>query len=100
MIAYPLGTRIAGEEVMLGSEEDLVRRYDQPFTPPVVAAALGQTYAALFATAEGVMVGDGEIWFSGICADQACSDVSVKIIAVNPPGEDPGRPAGKDPRRD
>jgi hypothetical protein len=100
MIAYPLGTRIAGEEVMLGSEDDLVRRYDQLFTPPVLAAALGQTYATLFATADGVMIGDGEIWFSGICADETCSEVSVKIIAVNPPDEAPGHPAGKDPRKD
>jgi hypothetical protein len=77
-----------------------VRRYDQLFTPPVVAAVEGQTYATLFATAHGVMVGDGEIWFSGSCADEACSDVSVKIIAVNPPDQAPGRPAGKDPTRD
>jgi hypothetical protein len=53
MIAYPLETRIAGARVTLGSAEDLVRRYDRLFPPPVVAAIEGQTYATLFATAEG-----------------------------------------------
>jgi hypothetical protein len=96
MIAYPLRTRMAGEAVTLGSAEDLVRRYDRLFTTPVVAAIEGQTYATLFATADGVMVGDGEIWFSGICADEACSEVSVKIIAVNPSDDAPGAPAKED----
>jgi hypothetical protein len=96
MIAYPLETRIAGARVTLGSAEDLVRRYDRLFTPPVVAAIEGQTYATLFATAEGVMVGDGELWFSGICAGEACSEVSVKVIAVNPPDDAPGGPAKED----
>jgi hypothetical protein len=89
MIAYPLSTRIAGEAVTFGSKEDVVRRYDRLFTPPVVAAIDRQAYATLFATAEGVMIGDGEIWFSGICGDEACSAVSVKIIAVNPPDAAP-----------
>jgi hypothetical protein len=96
MIAYPLETRIAGKPATFGSEEDLVRRYDRLFTPSVVAAVEGQTYATLFATAEGVMVGDGEIWFSGICGDETCSEVSVKIIAINPPEEAPGGRAGAD----
>jgi len=96
LIAYPLAAKIAGEPVTFGSEEDVVRRYDRLFTPPVVAAVEDQTYATLFATAEGVMIGDGEIWFGGICGDEACSEVSVKIIAVNPPDGAPGRPEGAD----
>jgi hypothetical protein len=85
MIAYPLETRVAGEPVTLAAPEDVVRRYDQLFMAPVVAAIARQTYATLFATAEGVMVGDGEIWFSGVCGDEACADVAVRIIAINPP---------------
>jgi len=85
MIAYPLETRVAGEPATLAAPEDVVRRYDQLFMAPVVAAIARQTYATLFATAEGVMVGDGEIWFSGVCGDEACADVAVRIIAINPP---------------
>jgi hypothetical protein len=99
MIAYPLETRIAGLPVTLAAPADALRRYDQLFTAPVVAALEAQTYATLFAAAEGVMVGDGEIWFSGICDDAACSAVSVKIIAVNPPVA-PGGPDEIDPGTD
>lgn len=99
MIAYPLETRIAGLPVTLAAPEDVVRRYDQLFTPPVVAAIERQTFATLFANAEGVMIGDGEIWFSGICGDEACADATVRIIAINPPVA-PGGPDGTDPGTD
>jgi hypothetical protein len=92
MTAYPLETTIAGEPIVLESEDDFLHRYDQLFTPSVVAALERQSYATLFATTDGVMVGDGEVWFSGICGDQACSEVSVKITAVNPPDDAPGHP--------
>jgi hypothetical protein len=95
MIAYPLETRIDGEPVTFGSQEDVVQRYDRLLTPSVVAAVEGQSYATLFATAEGVMVGDGEIWFSGICGDATCAEVSVRIVAINPP-DTPGRPDATD----
>jgi hypothetical protein len=94
MVAYPLETRVAGESVTLAVPDDVLRRYDQLFAPPVVAAIGRQTYATLFANAEGVMIGDGEIWFSGICGDDACADVTVRITAINPPGEAPGGQEG------
>jgi hypothetical protein len=44
------------------------------------------------------MVGDGEIWFSGICADATCAEVTVRIIAINP--EDAVVPDETDPGPD
>ena len=80
------------------SKDEFARRYDELFTPAVVAAVEQQTYATLFANAEGVMIGNGEVWFSGICADATCSDASVKIIAVNQPdGPESDRRSGADP---
>jgi hypothetical protein len=95
MIAYPLETRVAGEPVTLAAPDDVVQRYDQLFAPPVVAAIGRQSYATLFATAKGVMIGDGEIWFSGICGDAACTDVTVRISAINAPVA-PGSSDGAD----
>jgi len=95
MIAYPLEAGVAGEPIELAAERDFLQRYDELITPAVAAALERQTFATLFANADGVMVGDGEIWFSGICADATCSAVSVRIIALNPdaaPGPDGGDP--------
>ena len=46
--------------------------------PDWMAAVERQTYATLFANADGVMIGDGELWFSGTCADAACAEASVR----------------------
>jgi len=83
MIAYPLTTTIAGERVAMTSEKDFLERYGQLVTPAVTAAIVRQSYAALFANWQGVMIGDGVVWFGGTCSDDACAETSVKVIAIN-----------------
>ena len=61
-----------------GSQE-----YDRILAAQVVAAIEAQTYATLFGRDQGVMIGSGEVWFSGICSDTACQLPTVRIIAIN-----------------
>ncbi|TWS96328.1 hypothetical protein [Reyranella sp. CPCC 100927] len=84
MIAYPLTIRSGGKDVALRAAPDLLARYDQIVTARVVAAVRKQTYETLFARDTGVMIGDGEVWFSGICNDNACQRQTVKVIAIAP----------------
>jgi hypothetical protein len=49
----------------------------------VKGAVAKQTYATLFANWQGVSIGDGEIWFSGICSNEACKQQTVRITAIN-----------------
>jgi hypothetical protein len=67
MVAYPLRKTIAGEPATIGSAAGLLAHYDRLLTPAVAAAIERQTYASLFANAEGVMIGDGEVWFGDTC---------------------------------
>lgn len=86
MISYPITVRGSnGKNLILRSTKDFIRHYDTVFTPKRVAVVEHQTYATLFARDEGVMIGQsGEIWFSGICRDSACKDVTIKVTAFNP----------------
>lgn len=84
MVSYPLTVKTGGKNVSLRSAQDLLARYDQVVTARVVAAVRKQTYEGLFARDTGVMIGDGELWFSGICSDNACQRRTVKIIAFAP----------------
>jgi hypothetical protein len=84
MVSYPLGTGINGPRVTVRSEEEFLARYERIITPDVVSAIEKQNYADLFANADGVMIGDGEIWFSGVCGDAGCTRQSIRIIAINP----------------
>jgi len=84
MVSYPLTVKTGGKAVSLRSAQDLLARYDQVVTARVTAAVRKQTYETLFARDTGVMIGDGEVWFSGICSDNACRRRTVKVIAFAP----------------
>ncbi|EXL03629.1 hypothetical protein [Aquamicrobium defluvii] len=78
MIDYPFQARIGGKSLKIRDTAHFVADYDQIITAKVKHAVQGQTYETLFANWQGVMVGDGEIWFSGV----GDADV-IKITAIN-----------------
>lgn len=83
MISYPLKTKVSGKETTLKRTKDFIAHYDAIVTPKVTKAVKDQAYGKLFANSKGVMIGSGEVWFSGICSDTACSKQTVKIIGIN-----------------
>ncbi len=84
LIEYPLQTRIAGHSVTLRNANQLTARYDALFTPRVITAIRDQTYAELFVRDQGVAIGSGQLWFSGVCNDEHCRSSRVRITAINP----------------
>ncbi|MGK9236217.1 hypothetical protein KXS07_30640 [Inquilinus limosus] len=83
MIDYPFQARINGKAAKVRDQEHFVADYDQIVTPKVKNAVAKQTYETLFANWQGVMIGDGEVWFSGICNDAKCNKSTVRITAIN-----------------
>lgn len=78
LVDYPFQARINGKAVKLRDAAHFVADYDKIVTAKVKHAVAGQTYETLFANWQGVMIGDGEVWFSGVGKDNA-----VKITAIN-----------------
>ncbi|MBS7535952.1 hypothetical protein KHC28_20065 [Ancylobacter sonchi] len=78
MVDYPLRTKIGGKTTTVRNAKGLIASYDKILTPKVRQVVAAQNYADLFANWRGVMIGNGEIWFSGI-GDKG----RVAIIAVN-----------------
>jgi len=83
MVDYPFQARIKGKAVKIRDQKHFVADYDQIVTSKVKNALASQTYATLFANWQGVMIGDGEVWFNGVCADDSCKQQTVRVIAVN-----------------
>jgi hypothetical protein len=83
-VAYPLRVSLAGRRVRIRNAVEFAAHSQQILTPKVLAAIQAQTYAGLFANAQGVMIGNGEVWFTGVCPDTRCSDAPVRITAFNP----------------
>lgn len=78
LVDYPFQARIKGKAVKLKDAAHFVTSYDQIMTAKVKQAVAKQSYATLFANWQGVMIGDGEIWFSGVGE----SDI-IRITAIN-----------------
>lgn len=58
-------------------------RYAEIFTGPVTDAIASQQFAALFVSADGVMLGNGEVWFAAVCQDSGCAQHELRITAIN-----------------
>jgi hypothetical protein len=84
MIAYPISVTISGKKTKLRSQKVFVALATEIMTPKVIAAIHTQAYSGIFANAEGVMIGDGEVWFSGVCRDSACTNPPIKITSIHP----------------
>ena len=75
--------KVNGEDVVIADEADLNDQFETLFNDKVINAVTGQDYGSLFVNQDGIMFGDGELWISGICIDDACADVFVNISAIN-----------------
>jgi len=82
LVHYPMRARIGDHTVNIASADELQRRYAQVFTPAIAAVVTAQSYDELFVNAQGVMFGSGQVWMNGVCADRACREPQVKVVAI------------------
>ena len=80
MVAYPISTKGPGR---IRTASACRQNYARIFNERVTRAVLSQTFEQLFANWQGVMIGNGEVWISGVCRDKKCAAYDVRIIAVN-----------------
>lgn len=84
MIRYPIRLKMpTGSNVKISNSKQFITNYPKFITPNWKKTVLQQKYEELFVNAEGVMIGNGEIWFSGICKNQSCTKREIKIIGIN-----------------
>ena len=84
MVSYPLSTKLQGRAVRIRTPRQFLSHYETLLPVNTRQLIAQQSYEQLFATSAGVMIGSGELWFSGVCKDEACSSRAIKIIALNP----------------
>jgi hypothetical protein len=81
-VSYPFKVTVDGEAYSFEGPEGVVEHYQSMMTEEIKTAIVGQQYKDLFVNAGGVMFGDGQLWMTGICSDDACEAFEVKIITV------------------
>ena len=84
LVDYPFATVRDGQPMKIADAEAFVRDYDRIMTPAIAEAIKRQKYSQLMVNYKGVMFGNGEAWVNGICKDDACKDVDVRVVALQP----------------
>lgn len=72
-IRYPIQVKIAGIDVSIQNEAELTEKYQQIFRPGFQQAIECAIPLLMFSREEGIMLGDGEVWF----------DYEGYVIALN-----------------
>ncbi|VVD83701.1 hypothetical protein [Pandoraea terrigena] len=73
LIRYPLHVTLHGKTLMLRNPKSLLARYNEIFTDGYVRTIGAAVPRLMFARDQGVMLGDGAVWF----------DASGRVIALN-----------------
>lgn len=88
LVAFPLRVNQAnpGRQVKRDSRWTRARflaDYAQLFDDKMRQIIAAQTTQTLFRSSRGAMLGNGELWLSGVCQDNACRQRKVQVVALN-----------------
>jgi hypothetical protein len=92
VIEFPLSVNAGKSRRKLSAAGEFTSGYGKIVTPTVREKILAQQPAKLFHRADGVMIGDGEVWFRSICDDETCKTRRTRIVTFNVPVEDAAKP--------
>jgi hypothetical protein len=86
LVEFPLDVHQCNRTLHIQRKE-FNQRFASVFDRKISKAIADATFETLFSNWQGVMIGDGEVWFTGICegSTQAdpCSKQRVRVITVN-----------------
>ena len=83
LIQFPLRVNAATGKNHSVTARRFTAEYGQIFTPVVKAAILRQELDEIFRNSKGAMLGNGEVWISGVCLDQGCQVAPPKVTTIN-----------------
>ncbi|UYO00945.1 MAG: hypothetical protein KIT02_07015 [Devosia sp.] len=80
---FPMAISANGEVYDVLEPEDLVDNFDMLVSADTQQAILEQDVADLIVTSEGVGIGNGAMWITNICLDDACAETQWGIFSIN-----------------
>jgi len=80
MVSYPL---VVDGKATVPNSKFFEEHYNDIFTKKGAAAVKRQQYGSLFGNDQGVMIGNSELWFSGVCQNTSCDRYHIRIVAIN-----------------
>jgi hypothetical protein len=82
LVHYPIKVNPGKHTFTVKNQKAFIKDYDRIITPDISDAILKQKYETLFVNSQGAMIGDGEVWITGICLDKNCTKSDIKIGTI------------------
>ncbi len=82
-VRYPIGVRIRGQAITIGSEDEFILHYRELFNDSMLQALSGIDEQDLSLTPDGIRAGNGLFWFNLFCMDLTCSRTDFLITQIN-----------------
>jgi hypothetical protein len=82
LVHYPIKVNPGKRPFTVKNEKEFVKDYDRIITHDISDAILKQKYEGLFVNSQGAMIGDGEVWITGVCRDKSCRQSDIKIGTI------------------
>lgn len=82
-VLYPINVKVDGQSMKISTPAEFVRNYQQIFNDTVVSALTETNEDNLLSSADGIRVGNGELWFNLFCMDAACTQKEFLITQIN-----------------
>ena len=82
LVHYPIKVKLHGKPTYVNNAKAFVKNYDRIITPDIAAVIQTQKYEDLFVNYQGAMFGEGEVWITGFCIDNACKPPDIKIGTI------------------
>lgn len=81
-VIYPIEVRSGPTPVVVPDAAAFAANCAAIVTPEVAAAVQDQPWDDVFVRDQGVMLGDGEVWFADACLDEACTQRRFGVITI------------------
>ena len=82
LMRYPLRVDVAGNPRQIRDAATFEREYDSVVTRGVARTIAAQNFDTVFASQQGVMLGNGQVWINGTCVDAACTRSDVRVVSI------------------
>lgn len=79
LMRYPVRVSMDGKTAKVANAAAFQRDYDRIVTPALAKLIAEQKFDTLFVNWQGVMLGQGEVWLTGICPDNDCAKAEIKV---------------------
>jgi len=80
---YPLTVNDSDGTYEIVDEEDFMNNFDDVLPEATLQAVGSQDVDDLIVTSEGVGLGNGAMWITNICLDDACNQTQWGIFSIN-----------------